>query len=201
MEDAGRAAEALSILEDARQTLERLRALDPRNVRLGENLFEALSNQGDVLEMLGDRAAELHLYTEAAYLSEALLADSPDDRTVQIAVTIGHQNLGVGLLETGDITAAVTRLRTANAEADAIVRRAPDNGFVRHRLAMIKARLGEALLTINSRDPEGCRVLLDGLARWDQLAASGGIPDEPNRHRPEYVTLSARCGQMLGHTR
>jgi serine/threonine protein kinase len=187
--DAGRGAEALAMLNDARSTLERLRALEPHNTRYGENLIEALVTQASVLGTLGDAQGRLRTCAQAVPIAESLRAASPDDHAIQIAVMISHHDLGVALLEAGDTAAGVVRLRTANAEAEAMIREAPDNAFVLRRLAAIKARLGEALLSMNPQDPDGCRMLGDGLAGWDRLVARGASPEESIRYR----SLWARC--------
>jgi hypothetical protein len=80
----------------------------------------------------------------------------------------------------------------ANVEAEAIIRDAPDNGFVLNWLAIIRARLGEALLSRNRNDQEGCRVLGDGLALWERLVARG-VPVEPNEFRLRFRALSSGC--------
>ena len=51
---AGRSAEALTMLGDARHNLERVLANEPNNVRYRENLVEALDAEGDISDALGD---------------------------------------------------------------------------------------------------------------------------------------------------
>ena len=170
---AGRGAEALTMVGDARHNLERVLADEPRNVRYRENLVEALDVEGTISGALGDRAGSVREFSEATAIVDSLKAEGPDDQVIRIAAMISDHGYGSALLDAGDIEAGIARLRRASLEANAIARDSPGNWVVQSEIVVITLDLGEALIARNAHDPEGClyarsRTLIGG--------SSGGAP-------------------------
>jgi non-specific serine/threonine protein kinase/serine/threonine-protein kinase len=192
---AGRAAESVGVLHDARTSVEQLLARDPHNVRYQQHLQVILNNQGDSLTATGDARGAVGAYAQALAVVERLRDASPEDQSAYVGAVMARYSLAMGLVRAGDVVEGVAQLRRAIADGKALLQRVPDLAFTLNQVASATLQLGDTLFRLNPHDPEACRQIEAGLTMFNDLRARGRLSGETAVFQPKYEAMLERCAE------
>ena len=192
----GNHRETLDVLGDAQRRLEGLLAQDPLNTRYRSNLSLVLNFAARSFQAMGDYPRAIEMFTRSNALAGALHDEAPEDTTLAIGAMMIRHALAMAHIHSGDPSTGLPILRQAEADAEAIVKRAPQNGFTLNQLAAIRVELGETMLKANAHSREACATVGAGVLIWRDLDARGQLPGDVVADRATYEALWAKCGSV-----
>jgi non-specific serine/threonine protein kinase/serine/threonine-protein kinase len=171
MLSAGRAPEALRSIVEARQGLETLRARDVANSRYRRDLALLLSVEADALAASNAMREAVDAIARSADLLEALLHEAPGDQGTQVGLMLARCSRGRLEIRRGDIDAGLAYLQQCIDDGRGVVRASPTHYYVLTQIATARIAMGRARISRSATDPEGCRLVGEGLGELTRVAA------------------------------
>ena len=135
-------AQALPLLESARQMAEELVKLDPANTQFRRDVSISYEKLGDVQLQLGDTAQALGFYEKALAVREELVKLDPVNTQFRRDVGVSYSNLGDVQLQLGDTAQALGFYEKALVVREELVQMDPANTDFRRGVFISYARLG-----------------------------------------------------------
>lgn len=173
--DAGRVADAVRA---GRQSVERSRSAFDR--------ASALDALGEALLRSGDAGAALASYREALVLRERLVADAPQDATLQRAVAVSHTRLSDLERHLGRASAARVHAEAARTILQRLADSQPGSELAQSDLVVGLNKLGDAAMSA-----------LDYAAALEAYAAAARITGQLAERLPQRSSVHRQDGSTL----
>jgi tetratricopeptide (TPR) repeat protein len=165
-------AQALPLLESARQMAEELGRLDPANTQFRRDVSVSYSNLADVQLRLGQTAQALSFYEKALAVAEGLVKLYPKNTQFRRDVSVACSKLGGVQMTLGDTAHALGFYEKALAIDEELVKLDPENTEFRRNVGLsygeigdVKLQLGDTAQALGSC--EKALAVAEGLVRLD----------------------------------
>jgi DNA-binding winged helix-turn-helix (wHTH) protein len=174
-----------------REACERWLAVAPQNSSARSELSFAINSQGSIAVKRGAWLEAGRWFAESLTLKSALLAERPQDTTLQDAVANSHYWLGLTAHVRGQAVQALALYDAARSTRVQLAVQRPDDVSQVHRLSMLDVRRAEVLFAMR-RHGEAMQAMEGALATLKQVGAH-----DPSNLRWRTEALHAQAGLLL----
>ena len=135
------------LLHAARETMERLAAVDPSNAVWQRDLSMSHLKIGDVLRTQGDLAGALDSYQESLAIRQRLAAVEPNSALLQLDISVSQERIGSVLRDQGNLPCAMDFYQKSLAAAEHFMVADSNNPTRLTNISICKDRIGDILRT------------------------------------------------------